>query len=50
MSGVEWFPNNHKEAAHSNVAIGFGSCSDPGDIVPIAYTFPGKVGQGQCRA
>ncbi|KAK3308373.1 uncharacterized protein B0T15DRAFT_550413, partial [Chaetomium strumarium] len=44
MSGVEAFPDQHKEAAHSRVAVGYGNCEDPVDVVPLVYSFPGKLG------
>jgi hypothetical protein len=47
MSGIETFPDNHKEAAHSRVAVGYGSCDDPLDVDPLSYKFPGKL--GLCR-
>jgi hypothetical protein len=44
MSGVEFFPDDHPEAAHSNVAVGYGNCSDDINTLPISYGFPGKLG------
>ncbi|KAK4041289.1 hypothetical protein C8A01DRAFT_34700 [Parachaetomium inaequale] len=48
MSGVEAFPDNDPEAAHSRVAVGYGSCVDNNAVLPLVYTFPGKL--GACRA
>ncbi|KAK4148654.1 hypothetical protein C8A00DRAFT_38775 [Chaetomidium leptoderma] len=47
MSGVEAFPDNHPEAAHSRVSVGYGSCSDHPNVLPLAYAFPGEL--GVCR-
>lgn len=44
LSGVEFFPDNHNEAAHSHVALGYGKCSDNANKPPIFYMFPGKLG------
>ncbi|KAK3904863.1 hypothetical protein C8A05DRAFT_31334 [Staphylotrichum tortipilum] len=49
LSGVEAFPDNHNEAAHSRVAVGWGNCNDHPNAVPIVYKFPGQFGEGACR-
>jgi hypothetical protein len=49
VSGVEAFADEHKEAAHSRVAVGWGDCNDNPAIVPIVYKFPGSYGEGTCR-
>jgi hypothetical protein len=48
MSGFENFLDTDPEAAHSSIVVGYGSCSDKGDVVPFDYRFPGKL--GACRA
>ncbi len=49
VSGVEAFADDHKEAAHSRVAVGWGDCKDTPSVVPIVYKYPGKLGEGKCR-
>ena len=48
MSGFEFFPDTDPKAAHSHVTVGYGICSDTGDVTPFVYNFPGKL--GACRA
>ncbi|KAK4119162.1 hypothetical protein N657DRAFT_547000, partial [Parathielavia appendiculata] len=44
LSGVEAFTDNHPDAANSRVAVGYGSCSDNINTVPLIYGFPGELG------
>ncbi|SPQ21396.1 2480360d-9ae0-4acd-ae1b-4ec17b5e0e4c [Thermothielavioides terrestris] len=51
ISGWEMFPDSDNEAAHSYVAIGYGSCSDPRSAppsFPLIHGYPGSY--GNCRA
>ncbi|KAL2263514.1 hypothetical protein VTK26DRAFT_6415 [Humicola hyalothermophila] len=44
-SGVEQFPDDHKEAAKSRVVVGYGSCADKSNVDPASYKYPGKLGR-----
>lgn len=44
-SGVEEFPNKHKEAAKSCIIVGYGYCGDKSELDPIQYRYPGKLGK-----
>jgi hypothetical protein len=45
ISGIEFFPDDHPEAARSFVAVGYGNCSEPMTTHILHYPYPGKVGE-----
>jgi hypothetical protein len=48
IAGIEFFPDDHPEAAHSFVAVGYGTCSEDLNTHILHHPYPGPV--GVCRA
>lgn len=45
ISGMEMFPDNDNEAAHSTVTVGYGDCAHARSVDPlIYYPYPGTMG------
>ncbi|KAL2146637.1 hypothetical protein VTI28DRAFT_3136 [Corynascus sepedonium] len=44
MSGIEDFLDSDRHAAHTRVLVGYGRCSDPANVNPLTYPFPGYFG------